>query len=160
MRPLPTDREILEVIYQRYYDTFASYSKESPDRETKIYVPVDLEGVATELGVDNDIVFGRLYYHLEQKHGYKRDDGTNVHFFSRYVKDDRHCVNFPLLASVLAGLQTEHMRFRLATAVSIISLCVAVAALAISLLNNFWLKPDVQTLKPSPALSLPARSNN
>jgi hypothetical protein len=160
MRHLPTDRKILEAIYQRYYGTFASFSKESPDREAKIYVPLDLESIAEELGVDTDIVFGRLYYHLEKKHGYKWDDGTNVYFFSRYIKNDRHCVNFPLLASVLAGLQAEHLRFRLATAVSIISLAVAVAALAISLFNNFWLKTDVQTRKPSPALSSPARSNN
>ena len=137
MRRVPTDREILEAIYEQYYETFASFTKENPDRETKILVPVDLEKIAAELGVDKDIVFGRLYYHLDQKHGYKREDGTNVHFFSPLVKNDRHCVNFPLLASVLAGLQAEHMRFRLATTVSIISLGVAVAALAISLFNNF-----------------------
>ena len=160
MKPLPTDRKILEIIYQRYYDIFASFSKESPDREAKIFVPVDLEAIAAELNVDKDIVFGRLYYHLEQKHGYKRDDGINVHFFVRYLKGDRHCVNFPLLASVLAGLQSEHLRFRLATTISIISLGVAVAALVISIFNNYWLTNDAHSRKPIPALSTPATSNN
>jgi hypothetical protein len=81
MKRIPTDREILEIIYKQYYETFASFSKESPNRETKICVPVDLEKIAVGLGVDSDIVFGRLYYHLDQKHGYKREDGTSVHFF-------------------------------------------------------------------------------
>jgi len=44
MKRLPTDREILEVIYRRYYNAFAAFSKESPDRETKIYVPIDVVG--------------------------------------------------------------------------------------------------------------------
>ena len=30
MRRLPTDLEILDVTYERYYDTFASFTREAP----------------------------------------------------------------------------------------------------------------------------------
>ena len=156
MLRVPTDREILEAIYEQYYETFASFSKENPDRETKIFVPVDLETIAAGLGVDRDIVFGRLYYHLDQKYGYKRD-GLNVHFFARVVKNDRHCVNFPLMASVLASLRTEHLRFRLATTISIISLSVAMVALVISVINIFWRENDAGHDRPSTTLSTPKK---
>ena len=151
MKRVPTDREILEAIYARYYEAFAAFSKENPNRETKNFVPVDLEVIAAEVGVDKDIVFGRLYYHLEQKYGYKRD-GLSVHFFARVVKNDRHCVNFPLMASVLASLQTEHLRFRLATTISIVSLTIAVIALVISIFNNFWPTRDAGNVKAIMAL--------
>lgn len=55
-------------------------------------------------------LFGRLYYYLDKKHGYKQDDGTLVPLFSLKVGEDTHCVNFPLLVSVLASLQSEHLR--------------------------------------------------
>jgi hypothetical protein len=131
---VPTDREILEVIYDRYYDTFAFEGR--GERAAKNYVPVDLASVAKTLGVDGDIVFGRLYYHLDQKYGYKRDDGTHVPFFYLKLRDDRHCVNFPLLASVLASLQTEHRKFVLSTSISIISLVIAITALVVSIASR------------------------
>ena len=52
MRPLPTDLEILNAIYDRHYDAFASFTKGESDRSAKIYVPVDLDGIADDLGVD------------------------------------------------------------------------------------------------------------
>lgn len=57
-------------------------------------------------------MFGRLYYHLEHKYGYKQKNGAAVHFFAHSlgVGEDRelHCVNFPYMASVLAELQQAH----------------------------------------------------
>jgi hypothetical protein len=140
MRRLPTDREILEAIYDRYYVTFAAFSKENRDRDSKVYVPVDLDSIAANLGVDGDIVFGRLYFHLDQKFRYKRDDGVIVSLFQMQLGNDRHCVNFPLLASALASLRSEHLRFRLATTISLISLAISAAALAVSIAATFWLK--------------------
>jgi len=52
-----------------------------------------------------------LYYDLENRYGYTKDDGSKVHFFSLGAGEDRHCVNLPLLASVLAGLRYENKRF-------------------------------------------------
>jgi hypothetical protein len=131
---VPTDLGILERIYDRYYPTFAGYAKDAAGRKSKIYVPVDIEGIARELRVDGDIVFGRLYYHLEEKYGYTRPAGDRVHFFALEVGGDRHCVNFPLMASVLAGLQEENRKFQLATWIAIISLMVSVAAICFSTL--------------------------
>ena len=99
MKRLPTDLQILDAVYDRYYDAFSQYQEGDPSRVTKVYVPVDLAEIARELRVDGDIVFGRLYYHLEKKYGYRGDDGVRVHLFTLELrhegKADRHCVNFP-----------------------------------------------------------------
>ena len=75
---IPTDRQILDAIYNEYYSTFTEYSKKEADRSAKIYVPIDCGKIARKLGVDGDIVFGRLYYHLEKKYGYKLANGALV----------------------------------------------------------------------------------
>ena len=94
-------------------------------------------------------LFGRLYYYLDKKHGYKQDDGTLVRLFSLKVGEDTHCVNFPLLVSVLASLQSEHLRFRRATIISIISLIVSALALVVSATSLFWsIKTPRSTLPP------------
>ncbi|MNF65445.1 MULTISPECIES: hypothetical protein [Pseudomonas] len=133
MKP-PTDLKILSTIYKLYYEEFKNHSRKpgiENGRETKIFVPIDCKMIAKELDVDGDIVYGRLYYHLEQKHGYTRSDGSNVAFFSMMVGSDRHCVNFPLLASVLAGLQEESSKFQLATWLSTFAIVISLASLAL-----------------------------
>ncbi len=62
---IPTDFEILKMIYQDYYGDFSNYSKSNPSRSCKNYVPIDIRKIANKLNVDGDIIFGRLYYHLE-----------------------------------------------------------------------------------------------
>src|SRR5438105_15946171 len=99
MKRPPTDLKILEEIYRRYYSTFVSFSPDNKERVTKNYVPIDIVRIADHFAIDKDIVFGRLYYHLERKYGYTQPDGSKVHLFSRQIGDDRHCVQFPLLAS-------------------------------------------------------------
>lgn len=85
------------------------------------------------MGVDEDIIFGRLYYDLEKKYGYKRDDGPPVSFFVRNIgADELHCINFPYLASVLASLRDENRKYQTAVSFSIISLTVSVIALFVS----------------------------
>jgi hypothetical protein len=106
-KPLPTDREILDAIYERYYDTFANYSETAPTRSSKIYVPIDISEIAARLGVDGDIVFGRLYYYLEKKHGYQQQSGASVPLFALEAGGDRHCINFPYMASVLAAMRAH-----------------------------------------------------
>ena len=131
----PSDLKILSTIYDLYYEEFCNYTRiaDMPDmpeiqngREAKIHVPIDCKMIAKKLGVDSDIVFGRLYYHLEQKYGYKRDDDSRVVFFSLGAGRDRHCVNFPLLDSVLAGLQVEDSKFQWATWMSGIALLISI----------------------------------
>ena len=134
-RRLPTDRRILVTIYDHYHDAFTAYSDESKTRSCKIYVPIDIGAIARLLKVDGDIVFGRLYYHLERRYGYRNRDGSHVHFFARRVGEDTHCVNFPLLASVLADLQDQSRKHWWAIGIAVGSFFVSVASLVIALLG-------------------------
>ncbi len=133
MKKLPTDLQVLNKIYEQYYEQFTAYSTESKERDSKIYVPIDIELIARQLKVDQDIVFGRLYYHLNKKHGYKNDNGSYVHLFTLVAGNDRHCVNFPLVASVLADLRQENKKYRVATTLAIISLIISIIALVLTL---------------------------
>lgn len=136
MTRAPTDLEILNAIYERYYATFASFSADESARSSKVYVPIDIAQLAKDMSVDEDIVFGRLYYHLDKKYGYKNDDGSYVHLFALVVGGDRHCVNFPYVASVLASLREENRKYRLATTLAIVSLFISVVAFLLSVLGK------------------------
>jgi hypothetical protein len=130
---IPTDLELLNYIYEQYYEKFISYSKEEPNRAAKIYVPIDCKKIAEHFKVDSDIVFGRLYYHLEKVYGYKQNDGVNVHFFALRLGDDPKCINFPLLSSVVAGLRLENRKFWWATGISILALIFSALSLGLTL---------------------------
>ena len=132
MKRLPTDLQILEEIYRRYFDVYASFSREAPERSSKIYVPIDVKVIAAHLKTEPDIVFGRLYYHMEPKFGFMQPDGVRVPFFTLKAGEDRHAVQFPLLASVLATMREERGRHVLATWLSIAALVVSVVAVVIS----------------------------
>jgi len=134
-KQIPTDLEILEAIYSRHYEEFASFIKGNSERIAKNYVPVDIEAIASDYDVDADIIFSRLYYHFEKKYGYKKDDGRTVAFFSTKIGKDKHCVNFPYMTAILAGLQDDQRRFGMATTLSIISLVVAAISLVLSIIR-------------------------
>ena len=85
MARTPTDLAILDWIYNEYYSAFTAYSDDKPDRSAKIYLPLDIQKIANHFNVDRDIVFGRLYYDLEKRYGYKADDGTRAAFFALKV---------------------------------------------------------------------------
>lgn len=133
MKKTPTDLELLNSIYEQYYDDFAQFSKVNNDRGNKIYVPIDCASIAEHLNVDGDIVFGRLYYDLENRYGYTKNDGSKVHFFVLRVGEDRHCVNFPLLASVLAGLRYENKQFKVTTWIAIVALIISSISLGVAI---------------------------
>jgi hypothetical protein len=96
-------------------------------------VPIDVKEVAAELDADPDIVFGRLYYHLDAKHRYRQDDNSLVNLFTLKAGEDRHCINFPYLAALVANLQDENRKYRTATRIAIWSLVVSIVALLISI---------------------------
>lgn len=126
----PSDLKVLSIIYKLYYEEFTNHSREKDiqnGRESKIYVPIDCVMIANELNVDRDIVFGRLYYHMQKKYGYTNDDGTKVAFYTSIEGEEKRCVNFPLLASVLAGLQQENNKFLWAMLMSAMALTVSIA---------------------------------
>jgi len=127
----PTDLEILNAIFKMYYQDYISYTKEAPNRAAKILVPIDNKKIAKHLGSEPDIIFGRLYYHLEQKYGYSRDN-AKIHFFALKAGDDIHCINFPYMVSVLADLKHENKKYWLSTTISIIALTVSFVAVTVS----------------------------
>ena len=119
MKRIPTDLKILTSIYDRYYGVFSAYEEDPSSRNSKTFVPIDIAAIAKELRVDPDIVFGRLYYHLENKYGYGTTygpEGARVHFFAKNLGDERDCVHFPYVASVLASLREEDRKFTSTTA--------------------------------------------
>jgi hypothetical protein len=132
---IPTDRQLLDVIYNEYHATFKEYDRAmSNKRSSKIYVPVDIPTIAARLNVDPSLVFGRLYYDLERRYGYAQPDGSKVHFFGLKVGADTHCIHVPYLASVLADLREKHKSHVTATTIAVVSLGIAVVSLLISIL--------------------------
>jgi hypothetical protein len=134
LKRTPTDIEILDRIYNNYYEEFKSFSKDKPNRQTKILVPIDILKIANDLKVDEDIIFGRLYYYFENKFGYKQDDGSSVHFFSLSVGTEIHCINFPYMASVLADMRDEKRKYRTSTGLAILSLIISIVSIYLSIM--------------------------
>lgn len=135
MKPLPTDYELLAEIYRRYFDAYVAFDENaSTKRSTKNYVPIDVAAVARALGSESDLVFGRLYYHLESKYGFDDGEGgegrpaPRVHFFAVRVGGDTHAVHFPLLASILADLRDQRAKHLLATWVSLIAFAMSLVS--------------------------------
>lgn len=124
-KKIPTDLEILDAIYEQCSERFAAFDKDSPDRKSKIFVPFDLEGIADQLNVDGDIIYGRLHYHLNKKFGYENQNGTKVLVYT-WIDDDGHCVNLPLVASILASLRQESNKFWIATSIAVVSLIISI----------------------------------
>lgn len=133
MRWPPTDLQILEEIYRRYYTVFAEYSKETQNRATKVYVPINIEELAKHFRIDGDIVFGRLYYHLEPKYGFTKKDNSKVYFFTLKAGKDTHAVQFPLLAAVIAELREKRKKHLIATWLSVAALVVSAISVGIAL---------------------------
>jgi hypothetical protein len=136
MKKLPTDLELLNPIYENYYQKFTDYVEGDGGRDSKIYVPIDLKEIGKWVGVDSDIVFGRLYYDLNKRYGYVAEDQSEVPFFALAVGKDNHCINFPLLASVLAELRRKNKNFVLTTAIAVLALVTSFVSIAISILKH------------------------
>jgi hypothetical protein len=136
----PTDREMLRCIYEAYYDEYVSFGKETTGRITKAYVPLNLDLVASRLAIDPELVFGRLYYHLQPKFGSPAGN-KDIQFFLIEIahggRTDRHVINFALLDSALATMDYEHDKFLRPWKLSLFSLVIAGSALVVTLAINF-----------------------
>ena len=130
---VPTDLEILETIYNLYHEDFVLYDQDEKIRETKIYVPINCHKVADKLKVNGDIVFGRLYYHLNKKYRYRQEDDSKVSFFAfNEIPNSPKSINFPLLTSILAGLKEEKDKFRTTTIIAVVALVLSSISLVLS----------------------------
>lgn len=130
MKKLPREVVVLQCIYDMYAEVFRSFSKEQPNRSSKIYVPIDVDAVAAKLKTDAHELFGRLYYDLDHRYRYTQDDKSMVHLFAFKVGKDMHCINYPYLAGVLSERRAEDKRNTWSLWLSLLSLVVAIAALA------------------------------
>ena len=122
-----SDRLILKKIYKLYLAEFKSFDE--GNRVNKVYVPIDCKLVAKGLNMDPEIIFGRLYYHLEKKYGYKQSDGSAVNLFCMEIDGDRHVVHFPLLSAVLAEEEQSFLRFSTPIILSLFAIGLSVLAL-------------------------------
>ncbi len=131
---LPTDLEILDEVYEEYYPHFIKFDKNKPERDAKIYVPIDIDLIGKRLAVDGDIIFGRLYYHFNNKYSYTKN-GSTTDFFSLRQGQDIHLVQFPYMSSILAELRAEDKKHKSNLGISILSLIIAVGSIVISILS-------------------------
>lgn len=97
MKRPPPDRELRKLIDESYYDDFSALDEDSGSRARKLYVPIDCVTLTEELGVDEDIVFGKRYDNLDKKYGYTQDDGARVHLFTTRLGSDRSSPFYPAL---------------------------------------------------------------
>ncbi|MEL6723608.1 MAG: hypothetical protein AAFP81_05665 [Pseudomonadota bacterium] len=74
-RPIPTDETLLATIYARYLKSFSEWSDDNKTRVAKIWVPIDIDALGKKFRCDPDLIFGRLYYHMNEKYGSKTGDG-------------------------------------------------------------------------------------
>lgn len=133
-KKIPTEREILRCIYDLYGEKYEAESSLMPVRQT--VVPIELQEVATKLGINKYVLFGYLYYHLDAKYKYPAGEKASVHLFMPTVGELRNGVNFPYLAAVLAGLEEQHTRERWAVRLSVVALILSVASFATQLLKG------------------------
>lgn len=127
---LPTDRAILRCIFDMYRKDFPRGDLGAG----KVFIPIDVEAVARRLGVDKHLLFGRLHYDMgtRLKHRDPKDPNlTLASVFEPLVGSQRHSVNFPYLAAVLAGLEEQRRRDLWTTGLAILALVVAVATAAV-----------------------------
>lgn len=101
------------------------------------YVPIDVTAVAARLNCRAELIFGRLYYHLDAKYRYKQDNGALVGLFDLNFQNKGHSVHFPYLASILAGLEEEYRKLFWSMTFSIAALIVSVISLGANVLTRW-----------------------
>lgn len=132
MDDIPTDLEIIEDIYFRYHDDFRKYAKKEPDRIARIRVPIEVEDVAEACGVEEDMIFGRIFYHFNKKYSYTDTQGEVTTFFTT-EKFEGLSVCFPLVASVLADKYAEKKQQETQLFISGIAIVLAIIALLVAI---------------------------
>jgi len=83
---------------------------------------------------------GRLHYHLNKKYGYEVRQGpgdgerkTRVDLILIRVGGDKHCVQFPLLASLVADLREQRNQYLWSLWLSIPAAIISLISLTIAL---------------------------
>ena len=135
MNLLPTDRQVLKCIFEMYEPAYPGETNWGTGVNDP-YVPVDLRAVAAKLGTKPELLFGRLYYHLDAKHRSQQDGGAWVNLFHLNVENKGHSVHFPYLAAILAGHDQEYRKQFWSMAFSVLALVLSVVSLVTNLLTK------------------------
>lgn len=130
MKKIPSDFALLKKIYSKYYEEFKNYDN---NRASKAYVSLDIKYLAKYFKTDSEIIFCRLRYHFDEKYGLKNKNSTVTSFFAPKLNEDENAINFPMLASVLAGMQEENSKNTRTLIASVIAIVISI----VSLINSF-----------------------
>lgn len=133
MRRPPTDFELLQAIYKRHRGEYADFPEGS--RATKLAVPIDIPAIASELGVDPNTVFGRLYHHLDPIYSTYSPDGSRKGLFIAQPGTAKDLVVFPVLEAALAALWQERHRDLWTRSVAVLSLVIATVSLVVAIIS-------------------------
>ena len=133
MARLPTDRYLLQCIFDVYAADFPGPKDAGGTGLNDPFVPIDIHAIAKRVDMSPELVFGRLYFHLDHKYRYKHESGAITSLFQLQVGDKRHAVQFPYLASILAEKNQEFRRFAFSLGLSAVALGVSISSLIVSL---------------------------
>jgi len=122
-----TDRILLKRIYDLYYQDFCNLQK----TKNTIYIPIDCVFVGESLGIEPQIVWGRLYYHLDKKYSFKQENDSWVKLILLANDEGKNPIHFPLLSSILAELEQSYYRFTLPIYISSFALLISLAGVFI-----------------------------
>lgn len=125
-KTIPTDQQVLQIIYSLYLNEFLSFNEKHKTRDNKVYVPIDISKVASSLHTDPEMIFGRLYYHLNKKYSY-----DNTPLFEIKIGNDRHVIQFPLMESILSELLRDNKRYKTSIYLSIGALILSIVSIVI-----------------------------
>ncbi len=123
-----TDLKLLETIQKEYANDYIKNMEDANNgvRNTRFYIPIDCQKVAKKMKADGEIVFNRLYFHLNNKYSYKDMNDNPVYFFVFEIDGLKHCINYGYLCSVLADLKDKKFKENLALSFSIISIIISI----------------------------------
>jgi hypothetical protein len=133
MNKLPTDRAILKCIFDTYNFEYPGVKDASGRGANDPHMLIDIPTIAKQLGCTSELLFGRLYYHLDEKYRYKQDDGAKVELFLLNFRNKGPAVRFPFLASILAGLEEEHRKLFWSMVFSITALILSLISLVVTI---------------------------
>ena len=128
-----TERQVLRCIYDMYLPHYPFQPDKGPIGQ--VMIPIDMDAVATRLGMSKFLLFGYLQSYLDNKYRYKTGENSFVHLFAPVVGELRHAVNFPYLAALLAGHDQEHSKFAWSLGVSLVALALSVGAIVAQLVS-------------------------
>jgi hypothetical protein len=128
MKKSPSEYQVFNCIFELYE---ASYPGSNDP-----YISIDINKVANKLKCKKELLFGYLYYYLDEKYRYKQDGGIEVPLFLVSFRDQGHSVNFPFLAAILGGARQEYWKQFWSITFPLFALVMSVLSLAFNMFTK------------------------